>query len=753
MKTLKRTLGVTAFLLAGGGSLAQQSVAASDEQSSVAASERRVIEEVVVSATKRDKSVRDIPVSIQAFTGDDLEERGATNLEEILKYAPGVELADSTGAFSPTITIRGVSSGRSTLGPSTFGIFLDELGLINPSIFGPVPDLDPIDMATVEVLKGPQGTLFGGSALAGAIRYVPSLPDFTEIYGGVTLSTKTLEESRDRGYTQSGFLNLPLGDTLGFRFAGSKRKTPGTIDDLQRGVPDDNGTSSEDLRAIALWDPTDWFSIVGGHHINTTGLDGGTTNADQPRTRTNNHKLIEEALDSRFEMSWVKASFDLGWANLIASTGRVIKEGYTLFDQGASLGTNQLGGPSLMAALVFDVDQDSHELRLVSNELTEGNWLLRDWEYTIGFFYLSSDQFQSTDLVLDLLGGGDPNALTAAGLFIPIEASAEEEAVYADATRYIGEHWELNLGLRKYSQTTDGIIQFVASTNLGLPLQLLPPVQELLPPLQEFSAQLKESGVNPKLALTWRPTPSLAVLASASRGFRFGGLNGNPQAGNGTPLTFDSDELWNYELGIRSEWLDQSLIIDATGYRIEWDRLQIPQRDASGSNYLDNVGAAQIDGVDVNVTAALPWGFTVSASGSVLDARTTVAFDSSDGFAPAGTRLPLSAKRSGSLVINHEFITEQVIYNSLLSLTFSGPKPNRLPNRNTLPRTKTVAVTLGATLTQFRFQPKLTLNVTNLFNERVPSNLSPGDSTDPDNIATSFIQPRTMTLGLNVSFR
>ena len=154
----------------------------------------------------------------------------------------------------------------------------------------------------------------------------------------------------------------------------------------------------------------------------------------------------------------------------------------------------------------------------------------------------------------------------------------------------------------------------------------------------------------------------------------------------------------------------------------------------------------------MNVTAALPWGFTVSASGSVLDARTTVAFDSSDGFAPAGTRLPLSAKRSGSLVINHEFSTEQVIYNSLLSLTFSGPKPNRLPNRNTIPRTKTVAVTLGATLTQFRFQPKLTLNVTNLFNERVPSNLSPGDSTDPGNIATSFIQPRTMTLGLNVSF-
>ena len=284
--------------------------------------------------------------------------------------------------------------------------------------------------------------------------------------------------------------------------------------------------------------------------------------------------------------------------------------------------------------------------------------------------------------------------------------------------------------------------------NLSLPPGVAPA------PLALGDVLLEERGVNPKLALTWRPTPSLAVLASASRGFRFGGVNGNPEAPLGTtPQSFDSDELWNYELGIRSEWLDQSLIIDVTGYRIEWERLQIPQNDDStGSNYVDNVGAAQIDGVDVSVTAALPWGFTVNGSASVLDARTTEAFDSSEGFAPAGTRLPLSAKRSGSLVINHEFSTEQVIYNSLLSLTFSGPKPNRLPNRNTLPRTKTVAVTLGATLTQFRFQPKLTLNVTNLFNERVPSNLSPGDSTDPDNIATSFIQPRTMTVSLDMSF-
>ncbi len=735
-------------------------------QAAEAASKRRVIEEVVVSATKRDKSVRDIPVSIQAFTGDDLEERGATTLEEILKYAPGVELQRGTSG-SGMVTIRGVASGGSG-GPQPvpYGIFLDELGLINPSIIGPMPDLDPIDLATVEVLKGPQGTLFGGSALAGAIRYVPNLPDFSEIYGSVTLRTSTVEASRDRGHAWGGFLNLPLGDTLGLRFAGKKRKTAGTIDNLQRGVPDDDGTSTEDLRAMVLWEPTDWFSILGAHHVNTTSLDGGTTDADQPRTRTNSRKMIKEELNNRFEMSWAKASFDLGWASLIASAGRLLKEGDAIADLGAPMGTNltgvpsdlvdlgaglgttPAGGPSLLFAFTSETKQDSYELRLVSNELTEGNWLLRNWEYTIGLFYMNSDQNFFTDLVSDPTGGGDPTAPTVTGLRVPIFAVAEEEAVYADATRYIGEHWELNLGLRSYSQTTDGLITYDVVNNLSLPPGLAPE------PLALGDVLLEERGVNPKLALTWRPTPSLAVLASASRGFRFGGVNGNPEAPLGTtPQSFDSDELWNYELGIRSEWLDQSLIIDVTGYRIEWERMQIPQNDDStGSNYVDNVGAAQIDGVDVSVTAALPWGFTVNGSASVLDARTTEAFDSSEGFAPAGTRLPLSAKRSGSLVISHEFSSDQVIFNSMVGYNVSGPKPSTLLGPFTLPRHESVALTLGATMTQLRFQPKLALNVINLFNKRVPTTLSSRDNIDPENISTTFIQPRTMTVSLDMSF-
>lgn len=137
------------------------------------------ITEIIVTATKREESVRDVPISIDAFSGEDLAQRGVKDLEGLLKYSPGVILKKGSASDSSNITIRGIG-GTSKYFNRTFGLFYQDVSLVNPSLAGAQPDIDPFDMRTVEVLKGPQGTLFGGSALAGAVRYVPTPPSLDE---------------------------------------------------------------------------------------------------------------------------------------------------------------------------------------------------------------------------------------------------------------------------------------------------------------------------------------------------------------------------------------------------------------------------------------------------------------------------------------------------------------------------------------------------------------------------------------------
>jgi outer membrane receptor protein involved in Fe transport len=124
---------------------------------------------VIVTATKRAVDIRDIPISIDAFSGEELTAIGATNLESIARYTPGVSVSPGLDPEAAQVIIRGVSTDTFfTFFTRTFGLFYEDVSLVNPSILGPQPNLDPYDMKSVEILKGPQGTLFGGSALAGA---------------------------------------------------------------------------------------------------------------------------------------------------------------------------------------------------------------------------------------------------------------------------------------------------------------------------------------------------------------------------------------------------------------------------------------------------------------------------------------------------------------------------------------------------------------------------------------------------------
>ena len=179
-----------------------------------------VLEEIIVTATRRNESVRDIPVSITAFSGDDLVSRGLVDLSQILRYVPGVFLQPGSTPDANQINIRGGSSSTGDFN-RPFGLFYGDVPMVNPTFVGTQPEFDPYDMRTVEVLKGPQGTYFGGGALLGAIRYVPNEPSFDGDYGAVSVGYGQTAHTDDINYQTTGMFNIAAGDRFAFRFAGS----------------------------------------------------------------------------------------------------------------------------------------------------------------------------------------------------------------------------------------------------------------------------------------------------------------------------------------------------------------------------------------------------------------------------------------------------------------------------------------------------------------------------------------------------
>ena len=404
----------------------------------------RVIEEMVVTATKRATNIRDIPLSIDAFDGDALRDIGATNLESILRFSPGVAVTPGLDPEAAQVIIRGVSTDTFfTFFTRTFGLFYEDVSLVNPSILGPQPNLDPFDMG-VEVLKGPQGTLFGGSALSGAIRYVPNKPDTDASYGKLGAGVGTLARSDGLIQRYDGLWNQRLGDDLALRVVGTVNQRPGYVRDLRSGADDINDTSSVQVRALLGWQAGERLAL--GLNVlrrDTDQDDGAFANKDQRPEHS--QRYLPDELEStttivKADAEW---AFDASRAALILS--HLDKDYPQNLDYSQFIGTALVGvgtfGDTQMAS-----QQPSAELRWVSTSPTDASWwLLRDWSFVTGYFYTAADQF--LQLTIGTLPSGGLLRLRG-------QVDAEEHAVFVDLTRALGERWEVGVGARLFRQTT-----------------------------------------------------------------------------------------------------------------------------------------------------------------------------------------------------------------------------------------------------------------------------------------------------------
>ncbi len=605
----------------------------------------RQLEEIVVTATKRESNIRDIPASITALSGDDLEKRGAQDTTDIVKLVPGVNVT-STGDSPQRITIRGISSDIGT-SPTT-GILFGNVSFTDT--YTPVVALDPnpFDMASVEALKGPQGTLFGASALNGAIRYVPTTPRFGE-YELKWFGQYTSVSEGGEAPTYGVAVNVPLWeDIASVRVMAFDRTAPGFIDNTRIPARDSNRTDQRGARALIGWRPGDaWDVLLTTAWQQTDFRDVGIANNDEGRLETADRPRLSP---NRTEYSL--ADLTVTWSGdgleFVSDTSWVEKQGKNFFEASSrSTGTGALA----LVAQTYSGHSTTigQEFRLLSPDDPD-----HPWKWVAGAFAWQQ-KLQNTLVVplaveltplatiIEQLGlAGLGSLFTEQGSPVVVSTAAdvkvEELAAFGELTRRFGQEVEVSLGGRLYRTTSGGVNEqsgLVVLANQGRSPYAL-------------KAEIEETGFNPKASILWHLSGDVLTYGLVSKGFRVGGVQtGLTGATSTAPEVFKSDTLWNYEAGIRTQFFDNTLRVDLTGFWVDWKDPQTLQPESTGlSVFLDNVGGVRSRGADISVQYLLPWGgMMLTTAATYADTVTTEDYTTADGQNfPTGTTWPLAPK-------------------------------------------------------------------------------------------------------------
>ncbi|SEM71597.1 Outer membrane receptor proteins, mostly Fe transport [Sphingomonas gellani] len=569
-------------------------------------------EDIVVTAQKRAQVLIDVPQSVSVVGGDTLQRNQAYSFQDYAKLVPGLQLAQSNPGEA-RIVLRGINTGGVA---ATVATYIDETpfgsssGQVNSAILA--GEFDTFDVARVEVLRGPQGTLYGASSLGGVLKYVTAAPstDKVEARGRASLeSTK----GGDLSYMGSAVVNLPLGDTFAVRASGFYRDYGGYIDSVGNGGSDVqkniNGSKSYGGRISALFKPSDAFQLRLTAILQNLDSDAGTVVESDPLTlrtlygRNTQSQYVPEYTNIAYRVYNATADVDLGFATLTSSTSYSTLKQSLRDDLTVNYGT-QLGlyddatGAAADLGLVqhTDTKRFTQEVRLSSPASDTFEWLIGGYyDHEKGAIIQRLDVYEPGTFTIftgvpQLFDGANPSRY-------------EEFAGFANGTVHFGPMFDLTLGGR-YSHNDQDASQ--SGTGLLAP--------------DALSSASKENVFTWSVAPKFKFSRTGAIYARVAKGFRPGGPNIVPPNAPSSLSTYDSDSLISYEVGLKAETADRSFAIDIAAFHIDWRDIQLfAQVNDFGINA--NGGKAKSDGVEFTATMRPTRGFVVSLNGAYTDAK------------------------------------------------------------------------------------------------------------------------------------
>ena len=600
--------------------------AAHGEDAEAAESASLAIEEVLVTARRREEGLQEAPVSVSALSGDRLDQMGARTFQDFALAVPSLSFVGNNSPENK-IVLRGVSTGVVTRDEgSVIGLYVDDVP-VGSRRFN--PDLRLYDIERVEVLRGPQGTLFGEGSIGGTLRLVTRKPNLDE-FDAWLQATGSGTRNGGTNYEAVAGVNLPLVEgKLALRMLGYRVDESGFVDNVTLDKKDVNQTDTSGFRVLARYAPSDQFSITGSILGQDTTV-SGKAQYDPELGDLLQARTFDEALGDDFTLANLTFEWDLGGATLVGSTASFDREVVNLRDISPLL----RGLPIFLDDLT-EFDSLVHEIRISSDSGLFDNRL--DW--FVGAFHRQDDEFFRQDAQAAALGGDvfdSDNYL-----------DKRHSAVFAEFDWHLTDRLSATAGVRWFRIEQEG-----RNVNAGL-LAGLPPGE-----VDVTLTDASEEGFNPKFRLSLDLGDNALLYALASQGFREGGPTGqgvppDPETGHPAPTQFDSDALWNYELGAKLAFAENRVVLNGAIFSIDWEDIQTTSIRSDGHTFTINAGGARSKGVEVELRAILAAGVDIFVSASHVDSTLT-ADQLPPGDGQAGDRIPGVPKVTFSAGVHFE---------------------------------------------------------------------------------------------------
>lgn len=701
------------------------------------AAEEERLEKVVVTAQKRLQQAQDVPVSLFSMAGGQLERSGIGNVQDLGGAVAGVAI----GAPNPgnlRINIRGVTDLNSLVaGTPANGFYIDEMPI--SATGGLQPDVGLWDAQRVEILRGPQGTLFGEGSMGGTIRVISRKPDSSAFFGRVALGVAQTSGGGS-GYEAKTSLNLPIQqDVLAMSVGAAKKKTPGWIDIPDLGKSNSNTTEEESGRVAVRLTPSKELSIDLTHLVSR--LDGGEFGATSPGVQ-NPRELIPTAGKVGFpsvrnvdiDATGLTIHYDLGDMTLVSATSalksRIARD--QELDSIAPLFFRMPGFASVRNA--DSIDTVTQELRLVSNGDNPLDW-------TVGAYYKTDkrDRKQNWYFKLPLVGltenseNGDSSTATS-------------KALFGDVDYELAPQWSVQAGVRFYKED---------KTNTGY--QTNPSAVFRRPPML-VKSDFHANATSPKLVLNWKADPNVLVFAKVSKGFRGGGANATAAAVSSSmypemTLDYKPETVTSYEVGTKTSpapgWF-----FNAYAYTNKWQDLQLGFQTRDGLyGYTSNASSATAKGVELELGGRVMKGLNLGMNLSYVDSTidSTVLDGAGRVNAQAGSEIPLSPKFKLALTADYAFpVTEAIKGNVNLRYAQASATHSSPTNLAMLKNGATKQLYLRVGLSDSHWG-SLSLYGDNLLNRADSVFKAPVVNTIPL-VYTTYVRPRTVGLEYQTTF-
>jgi iron complex outermembrane receptor protein len=562
----------------------------------------RLLEEVVVTAQKREQNLQEVPIALSVVTAEDIENRSINDFTELLAEMPNTVIVQNN-VTAPRINIRGVRSA--TLNPgieSAIGMQIDDVFLGRPSAFSSTL----IDVERVEVLRGPQGTLFGKNTIGGLINIVTRAPTF-ETVGALDLTYGNYDLQQARGYVSGGL----IGDTLAGKLSFTTRTQEGWGENRNPEADDFNGTDFWGVRGQLLGnfgEDSSWLLTLEKSEDDSpqSFLDvrsGAVTAFDSdPFDRE-----IETDTPTYFEREQEAASLRVNWN--IGDLELVSISAYRSLDFFGNSDNDFTAVPIFETGGGEDQEQLSQEFRLLGSR--------GDLDWLLGLFYFDQEQTANTPLILGpatppAIGAGDiPGFTERADTFAEIDS--ESLAVFGSIDYRINDKWQLVAGLRYTEDDKD--FAYEQQTSIfeigGFPINI---ISFFAPPVAPYADSLSDSDWSGDLSLTHYLTDDINVYAKYARGFKAGGFDASFSSTSTLgDRVFDAEYLDSYEIGYKSELADGRMRLNAALFFSDYEDKQ--ETIFNGLNFVTaNAAEAEIYGLEVDLTAVATSWLTVIAS-------------------------------------------------------------------------------------------------------------------------------------------